>query len=70
MLKYSSVTALKVGQQVFETAEPNFVELIYNIAKYTKNGKLSEKLYNDYKKYLVKRLYVMIIIQLLYILLV
>jgi hypothetical protein len=58
MLKYSSVTALKVGQQVFETAEPNFVELIYNIAKYTKNGKLSEKLYNDYKKYLVKRLYV------------
>ena len=58
MLKYSSVTALKVGQQVFETAEPNFVELIYDIAKYTKNGKLSEKLYNDYKKYLVKRLYV------------
>lgn len=58
MLKYSSVTALKVGQQVFETAEPNFVELIYNIAKYTKNRKLSEKLYNDYKKYLVKRLYV------------
>lgn len=58
MLKYSSVTALKVGQQVFETAEPNFVELIYDIAKYTKNGKLSEKLYNDYKKYLIKRLYV------------
>ena len=58
MLKYSSVTALKVGQQVFETAEPNFVELIYDVAKYTKNGKLSEKLYNDYKKYLVKRLYV------------
>ena len=58
MLKYSSVTALKVGQQVFETAEPNFVELIYNVAKYTKNGKLSEKLYNDYKKYLVKKLYV------------
>ena len=58
MLKYSSVTALKVGQQVFETAESNFVELIYDVAKYTKNGKLSEKLYNDYKKYLVKRLYV------------
>lgn len=58
MLKYSSVTALKVGQQVFETAEPNFVELIYDVAKYTKNGKLSEKLYNDYKKYLIKRLYV------------
>lgn len=58
MLKYASATALKTGQQVFETAEPNFVNLVYDIAPFTKSGRVTEKLFNDYQKYLIKRLYV------------
>lgn len=55
-LQMSTALSVKATQQVFETANPVFIDYVYRIAEWTKGGKMNEKLYNDYKDYLINKL--------------
>lgn len=52
----STALSVKATQQVFETANPVFIDYVYRIAEWTKGGIMTEKLYNDYKDYLINKL--------------
>lgn len=53
-LKYATATAIKVNQQIFETADKAFMDYVYSFAKYTNNGKLTFAQYNAIKDYVVR----------------
>lgn len=55
-LQMSTALSVKATQQVFETANPIFVDYVYRIGEWTKSGFMTEKLYNDYKNYLINKL--------------
>lgn len=55
-LQMSTALSVKATQQVFETANPVFIDYVYRIAEWTKGGIMTEKLYNDYKDYLINKL--------------
>lgn len=52
----STALSVKATQQVFETTNPVFIDYVYKIAEWTKGGRMTEKLYNDYKDYLINKL--------------
>ena len=54
-LQMSSALSLKASEQVFETANPVFVNYISAIDAYTRSGKISEQLYNSFKNYVINR---------------
>lgn len=55
-LQMSTAFSVKATQEVFETANPVFVDYVYKISEWTRSGRMNEKLYNDYKNYLINKL--------------
>lgn len=55
-LQMSTALSVKATQQVFETANPIFIDYVYRIGEWTRSGFMNEKLYNDYKNYLINKL--------------
>lgn len=58
-LKYASATSVIVAQNVFETKDPAFVELVYGVTSVFSgvNPKLSETDYKDMQKYILTTMY-------------
>lgn len=52
-LRYSTVPSILVNQGLFETESYNFTNAIKSIQDYL-NGSMNEKLYNDFKKYVLE----------------
>lgn len=57
-LKYSTAPSVVINRQIFKTEDPAFRALIKRLESYLPNGRrITEKEYNDFKKYIISALY-------------
>lgn len=54
-LKYSSLTSILVGQNIFETSEKSYMDLVHGLSRLLKNGRMTEKIAKDFSDYLVSK---------------
>ena len=55
-MRYSTVPSILINKGLFETESHNFVNAINSIQNYI-SGSINEKLYNDFKKYVLEYMY-------------
>jgi hypothetical protein len=55
-MRYSTVPSILINKGLFETESHNFVNAINSIQNYI-SGSVNEKLYNDFKKYVLEYMY-------------
>ena len=55
-LKYSTVFAVKVNAEIFDTANPEFDKHVRYIKQFLGQGRFTEEIYNNYKKFLISKL--------------
>lgn len=55
-LKYSTAFAVKVNEEIFDTANEGFDRHVRYIEKFLGKGKLTEDIYNEYKRFLISKI--------------
>ena len=55
-LKYSTAFAVKINEEIFDTANNGFDKHVRYIEQFLGQGRLTEDIYNDYKKFLISKL--------------